>query len=391
MSVNRPATFHAKHLRSVFSPVDTCSFGPADYDACVGFLQQRAATTTIEPISDPEQLTLRADGAVAETGYRFNAIGFAAVAAALSQGLSGVFNELAGEVRYKHAVGAAAANVSAAAAVFNIVLAANFDQIRERNLLINTTTKTIEGFLGLDHKFLDNAVFVDTIARELFESRGNAAKFYRAEIVGRELRVYYADDKNKWSYRYKDAAHTIGGGWYFSNREDAGAAVYATTCLLTKFGLGLMPDRGSNHVRHAGADIVGRAALLVNRVANTAMFDRDKLEPVFRRLASIPLFSAEPTSNLDAVVFQWAEFLMRYKISRDDAKKISKNALLVGADLRPQDALTAYSRSALESRTFYDLFCSMLRHARGQYHTTRDAVQRAAMSFLLDNLKRTEK
>jgi hypothetical protein len=390
MSTNKPATFHAKHLRSVFAPVEMCSFGPAEQDACAGFLQQRAAATTIEPISAPEQLTMRADGAVAETGYRFSPIGFTAVAGALSQGLSSVFNELAGEVRYKHAVGAAPANVGAATAIFNIALAANFEQLRERNLLINTATKTIEGFLGLDHKFLDNSAFVDMIAREMFEAHSVDAKFYRAEIVGRELRVYYADDKNKWSYSYRDSGHIFGGGWYFSNREDTGTSVYATTCLLTKFGLGLMPDYGKNHVRHAGADIVGRAAMLVTRVANTSFLGRDVLEPALRKLSRMPLISNEAQS-LDAAVGHWANVLTRYKIARDDAKKICKNALLVGADMSPQDALAAYSRPVLTSRTAYDLLCAMLRHARGQYHTTRDAVQRAAMTIVLENLKRKEK
>lgn len=390
MSTNKPATFHAKHLRSVFAPVETCAFGPAEHDACAGFLQQRAAATTIEPISSPEQLTLRADGTVAETGYRFSPIGFAAVASILSQGLSSVFNELAGEVRYKHAVGAAQANIGAATAVFNIVLAANFEQIRERNLIINTATKTIEGFLGLDHKFLDNSAFVDMISREMFEARGSDAKFYRADVVGRELRVYYADDKNKWTYSYRDAGHIVGGGWYFSNREDTGTSVYATTCMLTKFGLGLVPDYGKNHVRHAGADIVGRAAMLVNRVANTSFPPRGVIEPAFRRLSNVRLVLNE-SQSMDATINHWANILLRHKVAKDDAKKIVKNALLVGADVAPQDALAAYSRPVLASRTCYDLLCAMLRHARGQYHTVRDSVQRAAMEIVLNNLKRIDK
>jgi len=390
MSTNKPATFHAKHLRSVFAPVESHSFGPAEYDACVGFLHQRAAATTIEPISSPEQLNLRADGVIAETGYRFSPIGFAAVASILSQGLSSVFNELAGEVRYKHAVGAAQSNVGAASAVFNIVLAANFEQIRERNLIVNAATKTIEGFLGLDHKFLDNSVFIDMISREIFDARGSDAKFYRAEIVGRELRVYYADDKNKWTYSYKDVGHAIGGGWYFSNREDTGTSVYATTCMLTKFGLGLVPDYGKNHVRHAGADIVGRSALLVNRVANSSLPSRAIIEQAFRKLSRTRLILNE-SQSMDAAINHWANVLLRYKIAKDDAKKIVKNALLVGADTAPQDALAAYSRQVLASRTCYDLICAMLRHARGQYHTVRDAIQRVTMEIVLSNLKGVDK
>lgn len=384
---NKPATFHAKHLRSVFAPVETRSFSAGNFDACTGFLEERSATTAIEPVSAIEQLLLRSDGAVAETGYRFNPIGFTAIAAAIAPGLSSVFNELAGEVRYRHAIGAAPSNVAAAVSIFNTALAANFDQLRERNLLVNNATKTIEGFLGLDHKFLDNSVFVDMVARELFEAQGPSAKFYLAELVGRELRLYYAAETTRWVYSYANKEYVFSGGWYFSNREDTGAAIHATTCLLTKFGLGLAADNKRNHVRHAGADIVGRAVMLVNRVSETSPPSREKFDAVFNKFSSMPLILNAAQSLDDAVNF-WAEKLLRYKVSKDDAKKICKNALLVGADLAPQDALAAYDRDTLKKRTVFDLMCAIFRYARGQYHTTRDTLQRAAMSILDDYTKR---
>jgi hypothetical protein len=47
-----------------------------------------------------------------------------------------------------------------------------------------------------------------------------------------------------------------------------------------------------------------------------------------------------------------------------------------------------YSREVLSSRTVYDLFCSILRYSRNQYHTTRDILQGAAMEILLPKKER---
>ena len=85
---------------------------------------------------------------------------------------------------------------------------------------------------------------------------------------------------------------------------------------------------------------------------------------------------------------QLVEYLGRFKVSREDGRNICKNAAAVGADIDPRNPADLYSRDVLASRTMYDLFCSILRYSRNQYHTTRDLLQSAAMEILLPKKER---
>ena len=374
----------AQKLRSVFAPVASLSFNAAQFDDCRNFLAQRSAQTEAVPIVDEQQLLLSADGRVTETGYRFNAIGFAAVANALVNGLNSVFNELAGETRYRFAASAVNGDLAAAISIYNMVLRSRFELLRERTLLLNHKDKTIEGFLGLDHKLLDNSVFLNLVADEM-SVKQPTAEFYRAEIIGRELRAYYADMKTKRTDIYfLDPRHTFAGGWYFSNREDTGLAIRASLCLLTKFGAALASGKKRAHVRHTGADLMGRAALLIGKTVAQNL-DMDIIARGVHKLVHTSLGFSPNKTTLDAAMLHWANYLGRFRITKDDAKQICKNAATVGCDLEMRDPLDAYAKETISSRNLYDLFCSMLRYSRNQYHTTRDLLQTAAMDVLLSN------
>ena len=377
--VLHPAT--AQKLRSVFAPVLTTSFNSTQFDGCRDFLTQRSAETESIPIVDESQLLMSADGCVAETGYRFNAIGFAAVSNALISGLNSVFNELAGETRYRFAASAANGDLAAGISIYNMALRARFEALRERTLLINHREKTIEGFLGLDHRLLDNAVFFNIVADELRIKQPDA-EFYRAEISGREMRLYYADGTTKRNDLYVDPRHTFAGGWYFSNREDTGLAIRANLCLFTKFGAAMETRTKHSGVRHTGADLVGRATSLVIRTTDRGL-DMDAVAKNVHRLAATPLGYSPTKTAMDSAIAHWVGYLAKFKINREDARQICKNASAVGSDLDARNPIDVYTKEVMAARNMYDLFCSILRYSRNQYHITRDLLQSAAMDLLL--------
>jgi len=345
----------AQRLRSVFAPVSTATFNVTQFDALREFLLQRSENTETLPIVDERQLYLGADGRVAETGYRFNAIGFSAVTSALVSGLNSVFNELAGETRYRVASSAANGDLAAAISIYNMVMRARFEQLRERTLLVNHKDKTIEGFLGLDHKLLDNAVFLNLVAGEI-SAKQPLAEFYRAEIIGRELRIYYADPQSKRNDIYIDPRHTFAGGWYFSNREDTGLAIRCALCLLTKFGAAIDAGKKKSHIRHTGADLLGRTALLVSKTVEQNI-DMNVVAKNIQKMTHMSLgFSANKTA-LDSAIASWVGYLSRFRVAKEDARQICKNAAAVGSDLDPRDPVEAYTKEAMSSRNFYDLFC----------------------------------
>lgn len=379
--VFRPAP--AQKLRSVFATVQTATFNAAQFDACKDFLTRRSSETEAIPIVDEQQLLMAADGRVAETGYRFNAIGFAAVANTLVSGLNSIFNELAGETRYRFATSAVNGDLTAAVSIYNMVMRARFESLRERTLLVNHKDKTIEGFLGIDHRLLDNAVFLNLVADSAIDKQPTA-EFYRAEVTGRELRIYYVDAAAKRTDLYVDPRHTFAGGWYFSNREDTGLALKAATCLLTKFGAAVDSGRKKTSVRHTGADLVGRAAILIGKTFEQRL-DMDLVARNIQRMLNTNLGFSPNKATLDVATNHWVSYLAQYRVTKEDARQICKNAAVVGCDLEPRDPIDVYTKEIMASRTLYDLFCSMLRYSRNQFHTTRDFLQSVAMDLLLFN------
>lgn len=376
----------ASKLRSVFAPVSALSFNASQQEDCKQFLAQRTAETECVPIVDEAQLVMAADGRIAENGYRFNAIGFAAVANGMISGLNPLFNDLAGEAYHAFRSSLSSGDLATAVSIYNMVLKARFDKLRERTILVNHREKTIEGFLGIEHRMLDNSAFFNLAAEEL-EARQNDAVFYRAELIGRELRLYFIDSTTKRNNLYRDPRHMFATGWYFSNREDSGLAMRAALCVMTKFGAAIQSKSRGSAVRHTGADLVGRAAIMIAKTVDSTI-SMDAVARNISRISSISLNYSDSPKARDVAMAQWVDYLGRFKISREDARQICKNAASVGADLDQRNPMDMYSRDVLASRTVYDLFCSILRYSRNQYHTTRDVLQSAAMEILLPKKER---
>ena len=375
----------ATTVRSVFAPVPAFSFLAHQFEECRAFLEARSASTESVPVVDEAQLIMAADGRVAESGYRFNAIGFRALSSVLSAGLSQLFNELSGDnVRQLKALGKAS-DIAAAVSVYNTTLRVRFDALRERNLLVNHREQTIEGFLGLDHRMLDNSVFLETTRNEL-DDKQPSAEFFRAELLGRELRLYFIDPTSRRTDIYTDPRHTFAAGWYFSNREDTGNAIRAATCLYTKFGVAISTAGTGGRLNHTGADLVGRTAILAGKVAERAI-DMDFVAQRIRALVSLSMDFSDDRKTTEAANEKWIAYLLKFKIPREDAKQIIKNTMTVGADIEARDVIDVFTKEVLRTRTAYDLFCSILRCSRGHYHTLRDQLQTTALQILIPDTK----
>ncbi len=374
----------AATLRSIFAPVPAFAFSAGQFEDCRSFLANRSSTTESVPVVDESQLLMSADGRIAESGYRFNAVGFRALASSLSVGLAQLFNELSGENVRNIKMLARETDVAAAVSIYNTTLRVRFEAIRERNLLVSHREQTIDGFLGLDHRLLDNSVFLETVVNEL-TAKQPSAEFFRAELLGRELRLYFIDPATRRSDIYTDPRHNFAAGWYFANREDTGNAIRANTCLYTKFGVAVEPA-SVGALNHIGADLVGRTAILVSRAADRVI-DMNVVAKRIAELMRVSLEFSDDKDTLEAAYDKWAAYLAKFKVSREDAKQILKNAAMVGSDLEARDVLSVYTKEVLRTRTAYDLFCSILRCSRSQYCVLRDHLQSTALRILLPDIK----
>jgi hypothetical protein len=258
----------------------------------------------------------------------------------------------------------------------------------ERSLLVNHKEQAIEGFLGLDHRLLENSTFLNIVTNELFDKQPNA-EFSRAELVGRALRLYFINPATRRTDIYADPRHTFAAGWCFSNREDVGNAIHAATCIYTRFGIAVEPPHAATRLAHMGADLSGRTAILISRAAEKEI-DMNLVAKQIHRLAHVQLGLSDDKITNDAANASWTTNLMKFKIAKEEAKRVLKNAAMVGSDLAPRDPLDAYSKETLSARSGYDLFCSILRCSKNQYHGVRDVLQTTAMKLLIPTTK-TEK
>lgn len=373
---------------NIFAPVTALVFAAHQLDDLRAYLTRRSENTDTIPISDVEQLLMSGDGRLSETGYRFNALGFQSLAGGISRGLGSLFSDLAGHhgkpvsVDVEH-------NLAAAISVYNTAVRARIDALRERSLLVNHQERVVEGFLGLNHRRLDNSVFLDVVAAAVQEKQPRS-QFYRAELVGRELRLFYIDPESRRKDIYSDPRHTIVAGWSFGNCEDRGKSVNVGTCLLTRFGVAIEKPPQSARLNHVGADIVGRTAVLAGRAAAKEI-DMVAVVAQLAKLQRLPLGFVDNQEKFEQAAIKSITFLLRLGVRRDDAKLIVRNSALVGADCAPRDPVDVYTRGVLGSRTAYDLFCSLLRYARSEPSQIQHQLQQAAMRFILPPPKKSKK
>lgn len=374
-------------VRSIFAPIAAFRFNPTQLDDCATFLAARADSTERLAIVDPQQLIMGPDGRLIESGYRFNSLGFTALTTALAVGLNPLFHELSGETVQMRNVPKKEFDVAAAVSVYNTTLNVRFEAVRERNLLVNNTEKSVDGCLSMDHKFLDNFRFWQLVLDEISAKQPHA-EFYRAEVIGRELRMYFVNPRSRRNDIFSDKRHTFAAGWCFSNREDTGKSIRANSCLFTKFGMAMAPD--SRKLSHLGADLEGRTAILISKAAEKEI-DMDVVAKGLRALAAASMNFSDAHGSFDAATSHWVSQLARFKISREDAKRVVKNTAAVGSDLNARDVMEVYTGEALKARNGYDLFCSILSTARSAFQTQRDILQHAAMQLIMPKQKSAQK
>lgn len=367
-----------RQATSIFAPVANFFFSEKEEVAFQTYLAERSANTEVVPVVDYDQVRMAADGLLSESQYRYTIIGFNAVCNAVAPGLASVFYELSGENPRKVADNEEF-NIPAAVGIYNTAVQVRLAALMDKSLLVTHNEKIVEGFLSVEHKFLDNNIFY-TMLQEEVTSRQAGADFYRAEVIGRELGVYMIDKSSIRKDFLSDDRYVFASGWFFSNREDTGSAVFAAPCLFTRFGPAVRRQRGTR-LSHVGVDLLGRTSALVARVANQTT-DMDKVRTQVRLLASKKIgFSDDKKKNEEAMA-RATNFLCRYGVRRDAARLIAQNAGTVGSDIEPRDFSVMYDSRILKNRTLYDLVCALLRHAKGQPTHARLILQSAAMAIL---------
>jgi hypothetical protein len=372
---------------SIFAPVTALSFAQHQEQDCFNFVEKRSANTELVTLSDVDQLTLNAAGMLSDTGYRFNILGFAAVCDAISPGLQRVFNEISGDSTAKlNSADDENYSLPAAVSIYNTALRVRFETLRERHIIVDHHDRIFDGFLGLNHKLLDNFAFIELV-QNAQNAQSTPTKFYRAELVGRELRLYIIDPTTRLTTVHPDPRHVFAAGWYCCNREDAGNSVRALPCIYTRFGVALAETKHRARIPHVGTDLVGRTTEMLTRTLQHPV----SLEDLKRRideLTSFKLGFTEKQSELSATIAKWSNYLVSLGLAKPITQHIARNAALSGADIEPRNPLDIYTGKVLEARSGYDLVCAMLKYARNQPTHIREKIQVVGFLLLFPSTKK---
>lgn len=373
--------------RSIFAPIIALSFSANQEQDCVDFISKRSENTELIPISDEAQVTLTAAGRIADNGYRFNFLGFQAICGVVATGLSRVFGEVSGEIPSR-IISEDLYSIPAAVSIYNQALRVKFEMLRERSMLVDHQHKSVDGLLGLNYKMMDNAVFLDLIRSEK-EARCPQAIFHRAELVGRELRVYILDPVSRRVDVHHNQEHAFATGWYFCNREDMGNSMRASPCVYTRFGVGLRAESKKQRLAHVGTDLAGRATKLLNAVFAQTI-DLDEIKARMPALTDFKLGFTDNSSDNNEVIKKWVKYLAGFGVPTDAGKAIVKNSLTVGSDVEPRNPLDIFTKRVMVERSAYDLACSVLRYAKNQPTYLREKFQIAGLSLLVPKAKKTK-
>jgi hypothetical protein len=147
-----------------------------------------------------------------------------------------------------------------------------------------------------------------------------------------------------------------------------------------------MTDKRKQRLAHVGADLTGRASMLIGKTFNRSI-DMDPLVPRVAEITGISLgFTTK--KSVDETAKRWTAFLHSRGIPAEEGRLIVKNAITVGADIVPRSPLDIFTDKVLESRTVYDLVCSVLRFARKQPTMIKEKLQGVGYSLLFPEPKK---
>lgn len=348
------------------------------------YLERVERSTTVSPISDPEELMIGSDGATRRGGYRYTAISFRKIAQQLASGLSTLLPDMAGET-LKRNVDEEMTDPHGAREIFNNLARLRFPLLRPYRLLRNEEAKTIDGVVGQKHRSLENLTMLESAASAV-QSLASDVEFYAAAVVGRKMVLWYRATSPLFVREINGKPWRFRHGYYFRNSEVTGTSVRGGLTIYTRHGTCLSPFTKNSRVSHIGRDFNQRLSKMFQHILG-ADVSAEKFRDGVDRLLDTPLGYAElDEKERKRFKARFVRALGDLGLPQQWAKEIFNKTLSVGsvdlADLRP----TMMRSRLYASRTFFDVFCPLVRMARDLPITRREAVEQVAYKVLTGKL-----
>lgn len=378
MSATRGTTFHFYVKPSVVT------YRRSQADEFARYLSDSERFTSILPIERERELHLREDGTTYHGHYRYAPAAFHQVVQILGPGLSRLLPDLAGIVHRSKDDRLDLIDGHRACALFNDLVSLRFPLLSSRRLIRNEHSKTIEGVVGVKHKYLENSMLY-TAANERLESRNDPARFYTAVLVSRRMALWYRHETPCFTIQVGRESWPCYAGYYFGNGEATGTSARGTLAFYTKCGVCLGPfKRHGGRVTHAGRDFSKRLNAMLSKVLDQPVLIEEWRDGILRMQATNLGFGDKIGKDRRTHERVYLAALSQLGVEQSLSAEALDSALTLGA-IAPERPI-ADLQPLVATRTVFDLFVALLRVGRRLGLARREKIEQAAYEILVGRL-----
>lgn len=340
------------------------------------YLEAVHDSTFSVPVNEPRNLFLDSTGRLVDGGYQLSLLAMRQLCQLLAPGLWNLFSSIGGIPTLPGAEPPTSKPI--AIQLFNDIVALRFRMQRGplgKQLVKNATTRVVDGIVGHSYRFLPHHHLL-AAATDVLQSSEYSATFHSAQVMGRGLSLAYLSNDSAMTFWVGQTKFRA--GCYFANSEAGEIGVYATPLIQVE-DTELRCMARLQHLRHVGKEFWQQLSEMLQKV----MLDAAgvvAIEKAANACLTAPL-AVLKNKRVDAVRRRHVQgVLMRAGVHKQAAQRMLYDAIYRGASgVAIPAKITA---EELATRTVFDLFARILRHAEDQEPRKRERLERVGYGIL---------
>lgn len=350
------------------------------------YLQTLDERTSVRPMHNADEVQLDQTGSTLSDGFKFTSAAFRQAAQIIGPGFSKLMPDIAGMLttdddRCRLVDGPLAIRI------WNELVDLRFALFERYRIIRNDYSRTIEGFVGHKHQYLENLWLYREVSDTLAAQQPDVS-MYAAILVGRRFSVWFRNrtpmfttvvDGQNWPYY---------SGYYFTNGEATGMSVRGTLAVFTPKGACLGPYRRfGGRVAHTGREFASRLGEMFGSVLQ-ADIPVDKLlqganDLLTKSLGYDPNGTKEQRKERSKRITHSLGLL---GVQKNLAAEVVEQALVVGRYQGVETQAWSQVHQLYASRTLLDLLVPLLHTARKIDIVRREKIEQAAFDVLIGRL-----
>lgn len=379
------ASTHGTHYNLYVRPT-LRKFGARDEAALSNYLQTLDDRTSVRPLHDADELQLNEDSSTMRDGFKFTSSAFRQAAQILCPGLSKMLPDIAGTIALDD-IRSLLVDGPFAVQLWNQLVDLRFPLFERYRIIRNDYSRTIEGFVGNKHQYLENLWLYREVSEILALQQSDVA-MYAALLTGRRFSVWFRRRTPMFTINVDGRAWPFYSGYYFTNGEATGTSVRGTLAIFTPKGVCLGAYRRfGQRVTHIGRDFASRLGEMFVTVLQseipTAKLQEGAEALLTKSLGYVIDWSKEQRKERSKRI---SHALGLLGVQKNLAVEVVDLALAAGRYQGVDTQSCAQVHELYASRTTLDLLVPLLWVSRKLDIGRREKVEQAAFDVLMGRL-----